>query len=65
MLWTIERDGETVQEVVLELREGSSVQLKARTNVSVMTVRDIQFTTEKAAHEIANSWCNAQVVKVA
>jgi hypothetical protein len=65
MLWKIERDGETVKEVVLELQEGSSVQLKARTNVSVMTVRDIQFVSEKSAYEIANSWCNAQVVKVA
>ena len=56
MNWVIKRNGNIVQQVVIDT---------GRSNIMTATTQQILFDTERAALEVANIWLDAEVVKVA
>ena len=56
MNWVIKRNGNIVQQVVIDT---------GRSNIMTATTQQMIFDTESAALEIANVWLDAEVVKAA
>ena len=64
-MYIIRKNGNIVQEAHIELAKTNIIALKARTNLSTIIFRDLQFTTEKSASEVANVWHQATVERSA
>jgi hypothetical protein len=60
MNWVIKRNGNIIQQVVIDTRHE-----RGRSNIMTATTQQMIFDTESAALEIANVWLDAEVVKAA